>query len=283
KFMDENVAALIGWIKIDMLSIRDIAGFPPDGKVTLASAAVEDLSSESMKHFELDRLSVDAPEIAIKLQKFELGDVVWPTTSAIVTIAKLQDAKDKGQAPDPLLADKAAGEFMNIMPRLGKLSINDVEVGVAGGDLFKLDEYLATVEGGTTLLPKTAKAKMSGMVIPSSFLRMTPESAQIFDSLGYKEIAIEGEGEGDHDEATGRYSGQGRVTVKDAGTLSLSHAIGGLTNERLKAVMTPFVMSQSGGSDQDRLLAAAGPISLENFALRFDDASLTKRVLSVAA
>ena len=97
KFMDENIAALIGWFKVDALSIKDIAGFPPDGKVTLASAVIKDLSSESMKHLELDGLSVDAPEIAIKLHKLELGDVVWPTTSAIVTIAKLQDAKNRRQ------------------------------------------------------------------------------------------------------------------------------------------------------------------------------------------
>ena len=77
---------------------------------------------------------------------------------------------------------------------MGKLSLSGVEVGVPGGEPFTLGEYAATSEGGMTLLPKTAKAKISAIVIPSSVLHMSPDSGQIFDTLGYSQIVIDGEG-----------------------------------------------------------------------------------------
>jgi hypothetical protein len=284
KFMQDHIAAFLGWVKIGTVDIANIAAFPPDGgKIVLASAAVEDLSAESMKRFALEGLAAESSQLNIKLQKFELGDIAWPSVSAIVTLAKLQEAKEEGRPPDPLLVDKAAGEFMNVIPHVGKLSILGVEVGPPNTEPFRLGEYTATSEGGMALLPKAAKAKLSAVVIPRSILHITPDSSQIFDALGYSELVIDGEGEANHDEETGRYWGQGHFSVKDAGTLSLSDAIGGLTADRLKAIMTPFAMTQSGEPDQAQVLAALGPVSVETFTLRFDDASLTKRVLPLAA
>jgi hypothetical protein len=124
---------------------------------------------------------------------------------------------------------------------------------------------------------------VSGIVIPRSLLHMEPESGQIFDALGYSELLIDADGEADHDDAAGRYSGQGRVAVKDAGALSLAHALGGLTHDRIKAIMSPFAMSPNGEPDEGQLLSAVGPLSIESFTLRFDDSSLMKRVLPLAA
>src|SRR5205823_677462 len=100
----------------------------------------------------LEGFSADSPELSAKFQKFEIDDVIWPNVSAIATLAKLQEAKDHGTAPDPLLVDKAAGELMNVVPHLGKLTLEGVEVGVPGAEPFKLGEYTASSEGGTAFL-----------------------------------------------------------------------------------------------------------------------------------
>jgi len=121
------------------------------------------------------------------------------------------------------------------------------------------------------------------MTIPRGILRATPETAQIFDSLGYSELVVDSEGEATHDEASGRYSGHGRLSVKDAGTLSISHAMGGLTAERMKALTALLALPASGTPDTTQMLAAAGPVSIEGFTVRFEDASLTRRVLPFVA
>jgi hypothetical protein len=283
-FLERHIAGLLGWFKVGMISVKDVSAYPPEGgKLALASASIEDLSVHSMARFALNGFSAHSPHLAAKFQAFELGGVVWPSLSAIITLAELEEARSQGSPVDPLLIDKATSGFMNVLPRIGKLSISGVEVGVPGAEPFRLGEYLATSEGGTALLPRTAKAKLSAIVIPRNLLHIVPESGQIFDSLGYSELVIDGEGESDHDEASGRYTGSGRLTVKEAGSLSLAHRVGGLTLERMKAVMAPFAMSASGDPDEAQLIAAAGPISIDGFTLRFDDASLTRRLLPFIA
>jgi hypothetical protein len=244
---------------------------------------LEDLSIESMKRLALEGLAIEPPQAAVRIQGFEMGDVIWPSLSAVIAIAELQEANEKGIIPDAALIDQATSGFLGIVPQIGWLAINGVEIGIAGGQPFKLGEYRATTEGGTGLLPRSAKAKLGDVVIPKGILHASPAIGQIFDALGYSEILIEGEGESDHDEASGRYTSSGRLAVKDAGILSMASAIGGLTAERIKALVKPIASASGSDPDQSMLMAAAGPISIESFTLRFDDASLTRRLLVFAA
>ena len=284
KFMAEQIAALIGWIKIGVITVKDVAAFPPEGgSISLASTAIEDLSAESMKHLVLDGFGIDSSELILKCDKFELGQVIWPSVSSIVVLAKLGEVKKQGALPDPALVDEATDALMNVVPHIGKFSISGVQAGAPGGEPFKLSEYAATTEAGTDLLPKSATSTVRAMTIPRGILRATPETAQIFDSLGYSELVVDSEGEATHDEASGRYSGHGRLSVKDAGTLSISHATGGLTAERMKALTALLALPASGTPDTTQMLAAAGPVSIEGFTVRFEDASLTRRVLPFVA
>jgi len=283
-FVQEHIADLLGWFRIGSISAKAINASPPEGgKIGLALLELEDLSIESMKRLALEGLAIESPEATVRIQDFEMGDVIWPSLSAVIAIAQLQEVNEKGIIPDAALIDQATGGFLGIVPRIGRLAITGVEIGIAGGQPFKLGEYRATTEGGTGLLPRSAKAKLSGLVIPKGVLHASPAVGQIFDALGYSELLIEGDGETAHDEASGRYTSSGRLAVKDAGILSMASALGGLTAERIKALVKPIASASGSDPDQSLLMAAAGPISIESFTLRFDDASLIRRLLPFAA
>jgi hypothetical protein len=283
-FMREHIGALLGWFRIGSISAKAVNAFPQEGgRIALASLALDDLSIETLKRLAFEGLAIESPEATVRVQGFEMGDVIWPSLSAVIAIAQLQEANEKGIIPDVALIDQATSGFLGIVPRIGTLAITGVEIGIAGGQPFKLGEYRATTEGGTGLLPRSARAKLSGVIIPGGILHASPEMGQIFDALGYSEILIEGEGETDHDEASGRYTSSGRLAVKDAGILSMASAIGGLTAERVKALVKPIASASGKDVDQSMLMVAAGPISIESFTLRFDDASLIKRLLPFAA
>ena len=119
---------------------------------------------------------------------------------------------------------------------------------------------------------------------PRALLRSTPEAAQVFDALGYDRLVIGGAGAEAYDGTLGAYSSQSHLGVENAGALAMYFALGGLTPERIKALMLPFIAKPAKAEpDTAAVVAAADGVTFNGFSLRFEDASLTKRLLAFAA
>ncbi|MFN0193063.1 MAG: hypothetical protein ACKVP5_13985, partial [Aestuariivirga sp.] len=141
---------------------------------------------------------------------------------------------------------------------------------------------IGTYDGGA--IAADTKTELKNLVIPGALLKADPQVAQVFEALGYDRLAIGGSGVQTYDKTLGAFSDQSRIAVENAGALALYLAFGGLTPERIKAVLVPVVSARAGADpEMGAIIAAASGATFNGFSLRFEDASLTKRLITYAS
>lgn len=281
--LETHAANFLGWFRISSVSLKNIVGSPPGGgAVKLAEIAFEDASAEGLKRMSLTGLDADGPQFKASLKSFEIGDIVWPSIKSFIVIGKLEESKKSG-SPSPELLAEAVESFLGFIPKIGHISISGFAAGLPGGEPLTLDNYEATMSGKYALLPEQTTARLKNLVIPHGLLAASPESAEVFAALGYDRLVLHVTGDGSYREAAGRYATSSKIAVDDAGSLEIAYAIGALTPERIKQLLTTMMAAPKGEPDPAAMMAAGGPIAFENFRLRFEDASLTKRLLAYAA
>ena len=282
-FLEANASNLLGWMRLTSLNFRNLKGTSPEaGAFTLDDLGIADISSDGLKRLNISGFAATAPEFSASLKSFEIGDIIWPSLKAFRPFVGLEESKKAGSL-DPQAAAEAAETFMTIFPKIGHIALSGLSAGVPGGEPLSLDSYEATLSGKYALLPEKTDSRIGNLTIPHGMLAATPESRELFDALGYKKLVLHAEGTGSYDEATGRYATGTKLGVDDAGALHIAYALAALTPARLTALLTPIFMAGSGEPDPALLMHAAGPIALESFTLRFEDASLTRRLLAYAA
>jgi hypothetical protein len=281
--MENHLSDLIGWFRVTAVKFANMKGSPPDGgSVSLSGLSLENLSSEGLGRIALTDFAAEGPAFQASLKSFEIGDVVFPSIKGFMALARLEDSKKRG-APDAAAAQVAAESFLTLFPRIGRVALAGLVAGTPGMEPLHLESYEATFTGKYALLPEKATARLSSLKVPYGMLAATPESREVFDALGYRELVIHMNGDGSYDEATGSYQTSSRLSVDNAGALSLAYGLGGLTPERLKQALVPVFMANKGEPDPTLMMMAMGPITIDSFALRFEDASLTRRLLAYAA
>lgn len=283
-FAERYGSDITGWFRFGSFAVENLAVKPPEGgSIALAKLALEDLSADGLKRFALEGFAANTPAFTAGLKSFEIGDVEWPSLSLYLAFARLDEAKENNQTPDPALVARIAGDIFNVIPYIGRLSLSGLSAGLPGGEPFTLESYSLSNQGGTALLPKIAEVKLLSAAVPRAILHATPQTAQIFGMLGYDRLVIDAESRSDYDDAAGRYANSFRVGVRDAGILALEYALAGLTPTSIRSMITPFIAAGGGEPNPALLLAAFGPLSIEGVTLRFEDNSLTRRVLPVLA
>jgi hypothetical protein len=284
EFFEKYASSFLGWFRFQSMEMKDLVAKPPaGGEIKLASIAAKDVSSDGLKSFAIAGFTADAPQFNGRLGLFEVADVTWPSLSTFISIAKLEESKKTGGQPDPALIETVASSFLDIIPKFGKIEISDVSAGIPGSEPFTLKSYLATNTGGMALLPKEAEVKLDTLVIPRGILRATPESADAFDQLGYNELTFHIDGKATHDDQSGAYATEANFVAEEAGSLRLSYGLGGLTLDNINAFLRPVIQSKDGNPDPAAMMMAISPLSISNFKLRYDDASLVKRLLPYVA
>jgi hypothetical protein len=283
--MSKSLPDMAGWFKIAALTMTSLSATAPDGgTASLAKAEIADVSPDGMKRFALEGFDAQGPGVKVGLKRFEIGDVRWPSLVLYMDVARHSEAQAKGQPIDMALVARIAGSFFDLFPKVGRLSIEGVSIDAFNGEPISLESliYTGTYAGGA--IASEQKTELKNLVIPGHALRATPESAQVFDALGYDRLVIGGAGTESYDQSLGAYTSQSRLAAENVGALGLFLALGGLTPERIKAVMIPIVAAPKGGDpDPMALMAAASGITFNGFSLRFEDASLTRRLIAFAA
>jgi hypothetical protein len=282
-FLEKHLSNLTGWFRFESIDMKGIAASPPEGgDVKLAGVGIRDVSSDGMKSFAIDDFTVNSPQLNAKLGFFEVADVVWPSLRSFILLGKLEETK-KGGVPDAALVEEISTTLLDLFPRFGRMEIRDVSGGIPGSEPLTLKSYVSTSAGGMALLPREAKAKLDALVIPRGILRATPESAGFFDQLGYAELVAHVDGQASHDGQRGAYSSAVDFLVDDAGALRIAYGLGGLTPENIRAFIRPLLQAKDGNPDETAVMAAVGPLSLSNARVRYEDASLVKRLLPYLA
>jgi hypothetical protein len=118
--------------------------------------------------------------------------------------------------------------------------------------------------------------------VPAGVLRLVPEVGQVLDALQYSDLTAHADSKSDWDSASGRYGAASSFTVDQAGSLAFRYDLGGLTEPKIKAIVATMIEKQ-GEPDPSALMAAYGDLSIEGVRFRFEDASLTKRLIAFAA
>lgn len=158
--------------------------------------------------------------------------------------------------------------------RFDRLEASDIEVTDENDKKVPIDTVTITAADFVNDVPRRVAFDMKGLVVP-----VDPEDAQMKDvaELGYKEIALDAGFSGSWDDKTGRVViDQMAITGADIGGLKLTFALGGFTPEVVEA----FKKAENDQAKQMELLQG---ITVERLSLRYDDASLTKRVIDAQA
>jgi hypothetical protein len=283
--MRDSFSNLAGWFRFNSIDMRDLeARLQPQGTFSIQSSAFGNLSADGLGKLEISGLEFRAPSFAASLATFEMSDLVWPNMAVFLDLGSLDQKKRRGEPLDQMEVARLAGELAGAIPRIGRLEIAGLSAGVPGAAPFSLKRYSATSEGGSALLPKLAKGRIEELVIPETLLMADPQMHAVLTGLGYNSLTFDLDGTATHDAGSGAYDTKIAITTKDVGTLTLDYAIGGLTASVLNQFFTVILNAPvQGEPDPGQIMAVMAPLTFGGLTLRFEDASLTRRLVGFAA
>jgi len=160
----------------------------------------------------------------------------------------------------------------------GQLHIDRLEAtNVEGGDdanTITVSYLLLTSADYVDGLPHKGSFELKGLVIPVK--ADDPQMADVI-ALGYKELNIDASIKGNWDDKASRATLEWlTLTVKDAGDIRLSFALGGVTPDVLKT------LAKSNG-DVNQAIGALQALTLESATLKIENSSLFERFVAQQA
>lgn len=184
----------------------------------------------------------------------------------------LKVPQDGGSPEDQLRSS------MNIARKMstGKISVT------AAGQSYSVDGYETTWDGD----PKTGSGKftvkVTNIVVPEAALALADQSGML-KQLGYTGLNVDLNSEGEMEIANGNFGIDFTMGIagKDIGTLKLSAA----ASDVPVAVYSEMQNAQKSGQQPDftALMPQLQAVTFKSAAVRFEDSSLTKRLLPVLA
>ncbi|MBT9292259.1 hypothetical protein [Prosthecodimorpha staleyi] len=167
-------------------------------------------------------------------------------------------------------ATAGATQLSPFAEKVGSLKMSDITYSEPNTK-FSVASISASVDPAN---PNKGSASVSKIVVPVD--AANPEMKDIV-ALGYKEIAVDVDSDAVWDEKAQRLS-LDRLTIaaKDMGTLNLSFAFGNVSQDALKQL-------QASKDDANAQLTVLQSFTIEQIALRFDNASIVDRMLDAQA
>jgi len=272
-----------GDLRLDGLSI--VTANDPQVRFGLESVHLADVSSERFGLFALGGLDAFGQGTSVKLGRFEIAGIAFPSFTDLMRVADLQDRLEATPEADPARAEierEQAQLGLNLIPRYDRIAVEDVEVAVDGLEPVTLDSYVVDVTSHLRSFPAASKGELKELVVPGSVLQVTPQSAQTFDALGYNRLVLNMTGDGTWDPSSGAATSNSVLDVANVGTLTMNYALSGLTESWLDRILA--ASAQSGTSAGDAAtLAALQDLTLQSFELSFADKSIVERAIAAVA
>ncbi len=195
-------------------------------------------------------------------------EVEFESDDASMSIDTLKITNYVGQSPEKIRAKATSGE------RFDRIEATGIEITDENDKTVPVASFVITASDYVAGVPRKASLDVKGIKVP---VDAADEQMKDIAELGYKELALDAAFSGAWDDKTGRLTiDQFAITGAEAGAVKLSFAIGGLTPEVLDA----FKKAEKDQAKQMELLQG---LTVEKMTLRYDDASLAKRVLTTQA
>ncbi len=195
-------------------------------------------------------------------------DVEIESDDATIAIASLKIVNYVGQSPEKIRAKTTTGERFDRAEATG-ISITDDK-----DKTVPIAAITVTTSDFVAGVPRKAGLEMKGLEVP---LEANDPQLKDFFELGYSKVMLDAGLTGSWDDKTGRLViDQLSVTGAEIGGLKLNFTLGGLT----PAVVEAFKKTEGDQAKQMELMQG---LTVEKLSLRYDDASLVKRVLASQA
>ena len=279
----DALRSVIGFFAIDNIEVSGIAiGDPGMGSGKVASITLDKLDPDGLSRFAIEGIEGQGPGVAGSLKLIEVKDIGWPSIEAYANLMMLEALRSDDAVKNAQLIARAAETAPEVIPRIGSFKVAGVSFSWAGGEPITLDEYSGTSDGFFGNYPMSGDAVLKTLHVPVGILRLVPEVGQVLNALQYSDLTAHAGSRTDWDAATGRYASTTTLTVDQAGSLAFTYALGGLTEPKIKSMVATMIEKQ-GDPDPSTLMATYGDLSIAGVKLRFEDASLTKRLITFAA
>lgn len=259
-----------GSITISKLTLdRPAAGGEPSITVRVDELVLSEISDEGDGLYEIGsaeftNINGDVSNEAFAIT-FEIPEVSAEDWYVV-------DADDDPAPEDALVANTTIAR---------KIVAGKMKVAVMGQS-FTIDGFQSDWDGDPETGAGTSTMKISNIAIPEQAIAMVDQTGML-RQLGYKGLSFDIESNSKLEIADGKIgmSASARFSGRDIGAFKL-----GLTIAEVPlALYAELQSAQQGGKQQDpsALLAQAQGVTLSDFSLRFEDASITAKLLPVLA
>ncbi len=254
------------------------------GKVTISNLAAA-LAAQDLRigTITLENVAAEANGlIAVGAATFSdiKMEIAGPDNKGIVIEIPKSGAEDwyvavPGDNPTPLQA------FRSTMSIAKKMTSGEIKV-TAEGQSFTAKGVESAWSGDPVTGAGKTTMSLTDLVIPEAALTMMDPSGQL-KALGYSDVTLNMTGDGELSVAGDNFgmTGTTGISGKDMGSFTFSYSASDIPI----AVMAEMQMAQKTGRPPDfnMLMPQLMNVSLSGFKMRFEDASITKKVLPLIA
>lgn len=195
-------------------------------------------------------------------------EVEFESDEVTISADSLKIINYVGQSPDKIRAKTTTGE------RFDRLEATGLEITDEKDKTVPIASVTLTTSDYAAGVPRKMSMEMKGLVAPLD--PADPQTKDFFD-LGYSKLTLDAAFTGAWDDKTGRVTiDQLSVSGAEIGGLKLGFVIGGVTQEVVDAL-------KKAEKDQNKQMEILQGLTVEQLSLRYEDASLAKRLISTQA
>jgi hypothetical protein len=259
-----------GNVTISNLSLKmDASGSDPGMTATVGEAEFSDLSEEGDGLYQIGSASFSNMTV-------EIGDAQMQ-----VKVTAPEGSSEGWYVQSPKSATTPEAQARSVMTLARKMSAGKMTAEIQG-QTITIDSYESTWDGDPETGAGTFDTTVSNIAIPDTAIAMIDQGGML-KQLGYSSLAFDIAGSGKSEVTNGSMSlaFDASLSGRDMGAfkfgLSASDLPLGLFAELQKAQTT------GASPDMNALMPQLQNVSFSGFTFRFEDASLTKKLLPMLA
>jgi hypothetical protein len=227
-----------------------------DVKVTIANTILTDGELQDNGRLKLSALDIENLKLAaddggMSLQTLKVTELMLPS------------------------AEEVSSDSPTVSPGYKTFEVNTVQIQDENGKVADIEKIYSAIDGMDGDVPTSGEFSVSGAVIDVKQLE-TDETKALTD-LGYETLSLDISGSGKWDpEASTLVIPELKINAKDAASLSISLAFGGVTRD----VITQL---EAKSDNPEEAMALLQNVTVVDIKIRLDDDTLTGRILDQEA
>lgn len=221
--------------------------------VTLDNGVVLDSGRLALDSLAMGGIEVDSDEVTMELSSFNATALTLPAPGEV-----------KGNGTTP-----------GVGPNYATLEINGISLVSEDGNAFDIARLTSTIDAMSGDLPTAGSFSIEELTVEAE--NLDEDGKKALTDLGYETmtISVSGTGAWDPEAATLKVSDL-NIEGEDAGALTVSLALGGVTREVMEQLNTTQ-------DDPGKALGIVQGVLVENITITLDNESLVERVLDAQA